>query len=189
MFSGSSAGGSTTIERRTRAGSGSHLGILRSLALLEDWNLHLGCYRPTYVCSNVWRCARGILPLEEASMSEVESREEEILSGTITETNKAKDTTKVVQVVEGGLVKKDTFTRVSFASCGHLQHSAQDIGGKCAMQNCANISCIKCFRLCDRCGIALCPRHAKKFRDNSFCGSCHWKVFLFGFRGDRSQRN
>ncbi|MGH9921367.1 MAG: hypothetical protein ACRD38_01300 [Nitrososphaerales archaeon] len=118
----------------------------------------------------------------------VESREEEILSGTITETNKAKDTKKIFQVVEG-IVRKDTFTRVSFASCGHLLHSSQDVGGKCTIENCSNIPCAGCFRLCARCQKGLCNRHQKLWKGFAFCGSCHWKILLIGWRGDGSRAN
>ncbi len=122
-------------------------------------------------------------------MSEVESREEEILLGDIVETGKAKETRKVVQVTETGLVKKDTFTRVSFASCSHLLYSAQDVGGKCSEENCTNISCNRCHKLCARCQKGLCNRHQKLWKGLAFCGSCHWKVLLIGWRGDRPQAN
>jgi hypothetical protein len=129
-----------------------------------------------------------LLDVEEAPVSDnpVESREEEILSGNISETNKAKDTKKVTQIVEG-IVKKDTFTKVSFASCSHLLYSAQDVGGKCTIENCTNISCNRCHKLCARCQKGLCNRHQKLWKGFAFCGSCHWKVLLVGWRGDRSQ--
>ncbi len=120
-------------------------------------------------------------------MSEpVESREEEFVGDAITETGKARETKKTIQVVDG-IIKKDTLTRISFASCGHPLHSSQDIGGKCAEKDCSNIACIRCFKICERCGKATCRRHAKLWKGLAFCGSCHWKVLLIGWRGDGFQ--
>lgn len=113
----------------------------------------------------------------------VESKEEEILGGSITETGKARDTKRVIHIVDG-IVKKDTLTVVSFGSCGHpLREGSQDIGGRCQVEECGNIPCVRCFRQCDRCGIGLCTRHQKRRQDGSvFCGSCRLKIIFLGWR-------
>ncbi len=114
----------------------------------------------------------------------IESKDEEIIGVTIEEGARAKDTRKVVEAVEG-IVRKNTFTIINFASCGHPLRSGQDIGGKCQIEGCISIPCNRCFRLCDRCGAGLCNRHQKKRADGTvFCKSCRWKIMILGWRGE-----
>lgn len=117
-------------------------------------------------------------------MSEpIESSEEEIIGGTVSEGSKVHETREVVRYVDG-VPTRNTVTRVSFASCGHPVRNVADIGGRCQAEGCTNITCAECFRQCDRCGLGLCNTHQKRKSDgNLFCGSCNWKIIILGWRG------
>jgi len=116
-------------------------------------------------------------------MSEpIESTEEEIIGGTISEGAKARETRELVQFVDG-VIKKNVVVRTNFASCGHIVRSMEAIGGKCQVEGCRNIPCSRCFRLCARCGKGLCNSHQKLRKGEAFCNRCSWIVTFIGWRG------
>jgi hypothetical protein len=81
---------------------------------------------------------------------------------------------------EDGLLKRRN-TRLRFlASCGHLIHSSDEIGGRCEHKNCNALVCRDCLRICERCFKPVCPKHAKIHNGRVYCPTCKWIVFFFG---------
>ena len=68
-----------------------------------------------------------------------------------------------------------------FASCGHLIHSLEELGGKCQHKSCDALVCRECLRTCQRCMKLICPKHQKIHNGAILCPTCKMVAIFFGF--------
>lgn len=124
---------------------------------------------------------------DEESPDEYEVVDEEILAGEIS-SDQNEILTKDRKVISQG---QGTFRRINIrsrflASCGHLIHSLDEVGGRCQHRNCSALVCRDCLRVCKRCLKLVCPNHSKLHDGDVYCPTCKW-IVLFGLW--RSERN
>lgn len=120
---------------------------------------------------------------DEEYPDEYEAVEEEVLVG---DANGVliRDRRSIAQT-QGGLRRRRVGSRF-LASCGHLIHSIEEVGGVCKHKNCNAIVCRDCLRACERCGKLLCPKHQKLHNGAVLCPTCKLIAVFFGF-SPRSQ--
>jgi hypothetical protein len=119
---------------------------------------------------------------------EYEVVDEEILGGELSN-NQGEVLTRNVRVISqgGGLLRRRNVRLRFLASCGHLIHSLDELGGRCGYKNCNALVCRDCLRICERCFKPLCPMHTKLHNGKVYCPTCKWIVIFFGSFGDRER--
>jgi len=121
------------------------------------------------------------LSYDDEYQGEYEVDEEEVLAG-ILSANLNETLVRNRRILiqnENSLKRKDIRLRF-LASCGHLIHGLEELGGRCQHKGCDALVCRDCLRICERCFKLLCPKHAKLHNGRVYCPTCKWIVFFFG---------
>ncbi|MGQ9468679.1 MAG: hypothetical protein ACUVTD_02460 [Nitrososphaerales archaeon] len=122
---------------------------------------------------------------EEEAPEEYEVIEEEVLAGEVGDVLKKER--RSIRQHEGGLQK--TIVKSSFTSaCGHLIHSADEVGGRCQHKNCDALVCRDRLKACKRCMKLLCPKHQKLHKGMILCPTCKIIALLLGLSPSNTQQ-
>jgi len=125
---------------------------------------------------------------ENESSEEMETIEQELLADILkAQPNQVLQSSKKTINLQGGVVQKQKVSFLYLASCGHLIHDVNEIGGKCQVDGCDSIVCKSCARVCERCRKLLCPKHQKMHDGKVYCSRCKIIVMLLGGLVDRKR--
>jgi hypothetical protein len=118
---------------------------------------------------------------DDENPEEYEFVDEEVLDGELSN-NQGEVLARNRRIIsqEEGLLRRRNIRSRFLASCGHLIHSLDELGGRCGYKNCNALVCRDCLRICERCFKPLCPKHAKIHEGKVYCPTCKWIVFFFG---------
>jgi len=107
--------------------------------------------------------------------------EEEVLAGILSaDLNETLARNRRILIQDQNSLKRKDIKLRFLASCGHLIHNLDELGGRCGHKNCNALVCRNCLRICERCFKPLCPKHTKLHNGRVHCPTCKWIVLFFG---------
>ena len=109
---------------------------------------------------------------QNIEIGDLRTTETDILAGELLEERPPLHSVRRTIRLRDGVFERNTQGLKYVASCGHLIHSAEEVGGRCQFNNCGSIVCIACIRNCQRCGKALCKKHQRIDGDAVYCPRC-----------------